>query len=281
MKEKMLDFKIYTDTESGCLCRYVKSDTEYFAPHYHNYYELFMVLKGEPFHVANKKGHILHEGDLLFIRDFDIHEYKSGDGNYFEIVNLTFTKETFLSLADYLGEGFLYKNLLEAEQPPVVNLSPKDKELLFYSLMELNQSVDKKIIKLRARALLIKIFTEYFYDYEKYRKKENDIPLWLEITMEKMKKPQNFIEGTARMYKLCGKSREHLTRCLRKYYNTTPSILVADLRLEHSAKLILTSNLTITDICYECGFENLSWFYKQFIKKFGMTPTNYRKKYFS
>ena len=56
-------------------------------------------------------------------------------------------------------------------------------------------------------------------------------------------------------------------------------ICKSDLRLEHSVNLILTSNLSITEICYECGFENLSWFYKQFVKKFGLTPVEYRKKY--
>lgn len=276
MDIKMLDCKNHVDLETGCLCRYVKSDTEYFRQHYHNYYELFMVLKGETCHVVNGKEQLLKEGQILFIRDFDIHDYKSADGNYFEIVNLAFTKETFLSLFEYLGEGFPSEKLLKASFPPMVNLSQREKEKLFYSFMELNQSSDKATVKLKARTLILNIFIQYFMNYSE---KESDIPLWLEMTWEKMKNPKNFIAGVEKMYEISGKSREHLCRSLKTYYNITPSALVADLRLEHSVNLLLTSNLSVTDICYECGFENISWFYKMFVKKFGMTPVSYRKKY--
>lgn len=276
METKMLDYNIHTDAETGVLCRYVKSDTEYFRPHYHNYYEIFMVLKGEPVHKINGKEQLLHEGQILFMRDFDVHDYKSKDGNSFEIVNLAFTRETLFELIEYLGNGFPADRFLKADMPPTVNLSKKEKEMLFYSLMEINKGADKAVVKLKTRAMLAKIFTEYFVEYEE---KESNIPLWLEMTYEKMKNPKNFIAGAERMCEISGKSREHLSRSLKKYYNTAPSALICNLRLEHSANLILASNLSVTDICYECGFENLSWFYKQFVKKFGITPAEYRKKY--
>lgn len=41
------------------------------------------------------------------------------------------------------------------------------------------------------------------------------------------------------------------------------------------------SNLAVTVICYECGFENLSWFYKRFIARFGMPPKKYRENHLS
>ena len=53
MLPKMLDAKDHVDAQSGCLCRYVRSDTEYFRPHNHNYYELFLVLKGDVCHIIN------------------------------------------------------------------------------------------------------------------------------------------------------------------------------------------------------------------------------------
>ena len=99
------------------------------------------------------------------------------------------------------------------------------------------------------------------------------------MTWEKMKNPANFIAGTERMYEIAGKSREHLCRSLKTYYNITPSELISDLRLEYSVNLLLTSNLSVADICYECGFGNMSWFYRCFSEKYGTTPVKYRKKY--
>ena len=50
-----------------------------------------------------------------------------------------------------------------------------------------------------------------------------------------------------------------------------------ELRLGYAANLLLSSNLSATDICYECGFCNLSWFYNAFEEKFEMSPIEYRK----
>lgn len=125
------------------------------------------------------------------------------------------------------------------------------------------------------KILLIKVFTENFLNYPD---EKNEVPLWLEITYEKMKQPSYFIKGVQKMYDICPKSREHLCRSLKKFYNTSPIQLVTDLRLGLSLSMLTTSNLTITDICYECGFENLSWFYKVFYKKYGITPSQYRKQ---
>jgi len=81
------------------------------------------------------------------------------------------------------------------------------------------------------------------------------------------------------MYEISGKTREHLTRKLKAYYNITPTEFVNELKLEYCANLLLTSNLPVVDVCYSCGFENLSWFYKIFRKKYGITPSKYRKNH--
>ena len=128
METKMLDKKYHIDEKTGCLCRYVRSNTEYFRPHYHNYYEIFMVLKGNVCHTINSKEQQLCEGQILFIRDFDVHDYKSGDGNYFEFINLAFEKEAFEDMAEYLGEGFCAENFLNCPFPPEAILSSREKE---------------------------------------------------------------------------------------------------------------------------------------------------------
>ena len=276
MNVKILDAKNHIDADSGCLCRYVRSDTEYFRLHCHNYYELFLVVKGEVCHIVNGKEQQLKEGQLLFIRDFDVHDYVRGNDNYFEFLNLAFSRETFSSMTEFLGEGFPADSLLAAPYPPLVTLSPSDKEKLSYSLIELHRNSDKAQIRMNARALLISIFTGYFH---RYTEGTTHIPTWLAVTYEKMKEPGNFILGASRMYELSGRSREHLTRCMQQYYHTTPTALVTDLRLEYAANLLLISNLKATDICYECGFENLSWFYKVFAAKYQVTPAEYRRRY--
>ncbi len=275
LEAKLLEEMYHIDKETGFLCRYVRSDTERFKPHYHDYFEVFLMCRGKAMHLINGQERNLYPGDLLFIRDFDIHDYASINGEYFEFINLAFSKETFKLMSDYLGEGFSFEGLLHSPTPPKAVLNKREKEKLFFKMTDTPQKSDKSTVKLKYRILLADIFTTYFLNFQDF---ESDIPAWLEITVEKMKSPPNFIEGVTKMYEISGKSREHLSRSLKKFYGISPTDFINDLRLEYCANLLIASNLNVTDIAFECGFENISWFYKAFLRKFGVTPFKYRKE---
>ena len=120
---------------------------------------------------------------------------------------------------------------------------------------------DGEKLKFKMRRLLADIFSDYF---ETLYEKDSDTPFWLENAYRKMRDPKNFIEGKEKLFRLAGKTREHTTRCMKKYYGITPSDYVNELRLSYAANLLMSSNLNATEICYECGFQNVSWFYNEF-----------------
>ena len=49
------------------------------------------------------------------------------------------------------------------------------------------------------------------------------------------------------------------------------------IKIDYSCQLLLNTDLNIVDISYDCGFNNLSHFNKQFKKFNGKTPTQFRK----
>jgi AraC-like DNA-binding protein len=53
------------------------------------------------------------------------------------------------------------------------------------------------------------------------------------------------------------------------------------IKIDYSCRLLLNTDLNIVDISYDCGFNNLSHFNKQFRKFIGKTPTQYRKLRFN
>ena len=59
---------------------------------------------------------------------------------------------------------------------------------------------------------------------------------------------------------------------------TTPVKYLLTYRIERAARKLLSTDESITQIAYDCGFNDLSYFIKTFkdIKK--ITPKNYRKK---
>ncbi|MEN8157576.1 MAG: AraC family transcriptional regulator [Bacteroidota bacterium] len=49
------------------------------------------------------------------------------------------------------------------------------------------------------------------------------------------------------------------------------------IKIDYSCQLLLNTDMNIVDISYDCGFNNLSHFNKQFKKFIGQTPTIFRK----
>jgi AraC-like DNA-binding protein len=50
-----------------------------------------------------------------------------------------------------------------------------------------------------------------------------------------------------------------------------------EFRITHACKLLSDTELSVTDICFECGFNNFSHFTKFFKRVTNMSPTEYRK----
>ena len=54
---------------------------------------------------------------------------------------------------------------------------------------------------------------------------------------------------------------------------------IIDVRLGYAARLLVDSTMAIVEICYRCGFNNISNFNRIFKKKRGCTPTEFRENY--
>ncbi|ANI89408.1 AraC family transcriptional regulator [Arachidicoccus ginsenosidimutans] len=64
----------------------------------------------------------------------------------------------------------------------------------------------------------------------------------------------------------------------KKITNKTFVQFLTEYRLVHAAKLLHESNMGVSDICYECGFNNYSHFTKKFKEMSGKTPLHYRNE---
>ncbi|SFZ89937.1 AraC-type DNA-binding protein [Flaviramulus basaltis] len=67
-------------------------------------------------------------------------------------------------------------------------------------------------------------------------------------------------------------------RYFKKTTGKTFTQLVNEYRVVHATKLLNESQMSIADICFECGFNNFSHFNKQFNEVTGKSASNYRKE---
>jgi AraC-like DNA-binding protein len=76
--------------------------------------------------------------------------------------------------------------------------------------------------------------------------------------------------------KLCGRSVSTFKREFHRHYGVSPGRWLLERRLECSARLLSTTSMSVTDIVFECGFEQPAHFSRAFKTKFGQTPSEYR-----
>jgi AraC family transcriptional regulator, exoenzyme S synthesis regulatory protein ExsA len=76
---------------------------------------------------------------------------------------------------------------------------------------------------------------------------------------------------------MCHRSLSSFKRDFRKHYGTSPGKWLLERRLERSASLLQSTGMSVTEIMFECGFEDLSHFSRSFKEKFGRSPNIYRR----
>ena len=103
----------------------------------------------------------------------------------------------------------------------------------------------------------IRLNNIFNYTYTHYR---ND------ITLEEVANIANLsITSFCRYFKM-------MTR--KTYYD-----FLVEIRISHACRLLVENKMPTEVICFECGFNNVSNFYRHFKKVMGLTPLEYKKRY--
>ena len=73
-------------------------------------------------------------------------------------------------------------------------------------------------------------------------------------------------------------SRYHFLRAFRRAFDATPHEYLTRKRIERAKELLAQSELTVTEICFEVGFESLGSFSTLFHRLTGWSPSIYRAR---
>tara|TARA_Y100001933_G_scaffold264546_1_gene330767 strand:- start:5336 stop:6247 length:912 start_codon:yes stop_codon:yes gene_type:complete len=73
-----------------------------------------------------------------------------------------------------------------------------------------------------------------------------------------------------------GVSVTQLYRKTKELLGFSPGDLIRTLRLRHAAQLLEKTDLTVSEVCFRSGFNNRSYFHREFKKMYQMTPKDYQ-----
>lgn len=78
---------------------------------------------------------------------------------------------------------------------------------------------------------------------------------------------------------IAGMTPAAFSRFFRTHTGKTVSDYIIDIRLGYAARLLVDSSTNVAEICYSCGFHNISNFNRIFKRKKGCSPTAFRDNY--
>lgn len=250
--------------------------------HCHKETEIILLLSGEISVLANNKTHVLSAGDIFIIAPYMPHA----------LLNPSNDCERIVYVVDFSSITVL-PSLGEDVTP---DLQSVFQQLETYSSAWPHSTKDKII------ELLKQMYTEYF---EKKKAWELAITIlvsrFLLICIRELPERSeiNQSKEIQNLYKIIryiaahsyqslslyecacemGWSTSYLSRYFRKHMGISFQDYVKNSRIERAKTLLLSTDTSITEICYEAGFSGISTFNKLFKSEVGINPSQYRKKY--
>ena len=76
-------------------------------------------------------------------------------------------------------------------------------------------------------------------------------------------------------------SEKYISRNFKEHFHITLSQYVTYLRLEHAKQLLQDTDIPVTDVAMQSGYQNVSYFIRSFQKAYAVSPLKYRKNNYS
>lgn len=239
--------------------------------HWHRSIEIFAVFEGTLTFFINEERYPLHPGEFILLNSNEIHSVAS------PFPNKTIVLQVPLNVFhNYYGKNGMI----------LFTHSPRRQD---QKIMELVQSMYYGI-KEKAFGYEWKVQSDFFMLIylliTKYRKKEilpEEIRHYRKLDrlstitayIRDNYKKELSLEKVAEIF---GYSPSYLSRMFQKYAKTNYKTFVQDVRIEYGFQELANTDHTIGEIAMNHGFPNQKAFTREFQKKYGILPSQYRKR---
>lgn len=250
------------------------SHSAYYAPaHWHRQLEIVHVLKGTLQIFLNESEYTLTGGQMIYINLEVIHSFVPENCVY-EIIDFD-ADELLLRTAfckDSLQIFVNHKVHILPEQP----IADEKLIAILQNLFSLTAN-SAGTHNLMALGALFE-FLGYIYTnhaYTEYRSNSGSAKAFrtlLDYIEESYMKPLTLAD----MAQVAQMSPSHFSAMFRDFFHQTPIDYLNTYRIERASLMLTGTDLSVTDISYQCGFNDSAYFAKVFQKYKGITPKKYR-----
>ncbi len=259
MKNPALPFSFHTDT--------IKPPRDFY-PNWHDNPEFLHCIDGDGEVYIDNSPIKMKKGDTVIINPRRLHATKTNqkmvyhclivDEQFFKDNGIDIDKIYFLDKISDPKAKELMENIAHAFKRKWTDFSvPKIRlcvlEYIYYISKNFSNESKQKAKKISKSYAAVLDSIEYISNH--------------------YKEPLSLDEISAR----AGFSRFHFSRLFKENTGSTMIELLNAKRCEAAAILIRNTSMSISEICFECGYDSPSYFAKTFNKIYGHLPSDYRK----
>lgn len=241
--------------------------------HWHDCFEIELILSGTVVQSLNGVTQKLGPGDIYLLNPTDFHSVKSRDA---EVFNIMFSESL-------LDEDLLQK-ILSVDSNLVFHLDSKEfrnaVSIISQMVDEFDNTKDysELYIKNLLECLFVILLRKYDFEFSAASDSNMSGVRKAILFMHSHFRENPSMAATA---KNSGFNMNYFSSLFHKVTGKTYKEYLNDLKLEYAKKLVLSGNLSISEICFASGFNSLPNFLKNFKQRFGVSPGNMRKAHIS
>lgn len=251
--------------------------------HWHEFYELSLILAGEGSHVFNGENYELRPGSIFLLTPADFHGLTPALGGEFEIYNIIFSEE--------LLEEELRRLLFDNNRTYLATLTGG----IFDKAVESYRRIDSELSR-RApghRLVVRSELTILLVELARQGAEESTSPPPERGSVSDFSHPairkaitliQHHFREDISLPEIAGQVRlnpNYLSERFKDFTGSSFQRYLTNLRLDFAASLLRVSRVPVTEICYASGFKTLSHFERVFKLKYSLTPHAYRRTTFA
>ncbi|MEK6796321.1 MAG: AraC family transcriptional regulator [Spirochaetota bacterium] len=256
-----------------------------FEMHTHNVTELVVVIGGVAEHHINDARHVVRRGDVYVVNPGTAHAFSRTEGTV--IYNLSYPATLPADIAPELARIPGYQSLFV--------IGPRSHAasgfacrlmLSTHDLAVLERKIETLWAELRGKepgyeALVKAYFTDILAFLSRRYVPASSAPA--AGTYYKAAHAASFLESNfsdnitlAGAAKAVGLSVRHLTRLFGECFGVSPIDYLLRVRISRAADMLRSSDASVSDIAYDCGFSDSNYFTRMFRRETGTTPVRYR-----
>lgn len=254
--------------------------------HWHSYVEILLIRKGSYFVEINLETYVLQEGDICILNSGDLHQITGRNRETIHEVVLFDPKMLDFSYADEWEEQYI---------GPYVDGTLMLKNIIYKAegnseIWSLAQELARRTIKkeehwyVKCKLLILELF-------DAMTKQQKLLPIEHVCSAADARKVGRYKTIISYMEKHYSESislqqladtipcnSQYLCRFFKEIAGVTPVQYLIAYRLERACELLKDSTKTVMEVALDCGFENISYFIRQFKAAKGCTPKEYRNQ---